>query len=330
MNAETFAEWMRRQGHRVFRTTSSYWYEAGPRVLQAFPYHWLIRPSQEEIQSLTRQGILALRYSTPLDFPDGKASYHLFFYDPYDLDSMRRTARKAVSHGLTCFDVERISFERLAKDGWALQQSTLGRQGRSRSMSQAHWENLCLAGKDLPGFEAWGALSHGELAAALIICWVDDMANILFSTSHSKYLRDRVNNALVYTVSRNLLSRKGISGVFNTLQSLDAPTSIDDFKLGMGARPVAVRQRVDFHPLLQPFATTGIHKIVARLRQYDPGNPILAKAEGMLRFHVEGKQPLQRQSWPECLSSLLEYMLLAWGWTECICVIHNVIESFRL
>ena len=37
MNSETFAEWLRRQGHRVYRTASSYWYEAGPRVLQAFP-----------------------------------------------------------------------------------------------------------------------------------------------------------------------------------------------------------------------------------------------------------------------------------------------------
>ena len=80
MNAETFAEWMRRQGHHVFRTASSYWYDAGPRVLQAFPYHWLITPDEKEIRDLMlRHGIAAVRYSTPLDFPDGMAKLSCCF-----------------------------------------------------------------------------------------------------------------------------------------------------------------------------------------------------------------------------------------------------------
>ena len=78
MNAETFAEWMRRQGHQVYRTASSYWYDAGPRVLQAFPYHWLITPDNKERNELMlRHGIIALRYSTPLEVSgrDGQLSY---------------------------------------------------------------------------------------------------------------------------------------------------------------------------------------------------------------------------------------------------------------
>lgn len=330
MNAEIFAEWMRRQGHRVFQTESSYWYEAGPRVLQAFPYHRLIRPSQQEIRSLTKQGILALRYSTPLDFPDGKASYQLVFRNPYTLDLLNRKVRSDIKRGMDHFGIEQIPFERLAKEGWILQKDTLERQNRSRSMTQEQWERLCLAGKDLPGFEAWAAISEGELAAALLVCSIEDRGTFLYSLSHRRYLSDRVNNALFYVVSCDLLERDGISEIFITHQSLDAPASVDDFKFRMGSIPVAVRQRVDFHPLLQPFATTGVHKLVNRLHQHDPGNPILAKAEGMLRFHVEGKKPLQRQSWPECLSSLLQYMLLAWGCTECLCVVHNVIKSVGL
>src|SRR6266508_3720598 len=309
MNAEIFAEWMRRQGRRVFRTDSSYWYEAGPRVLQAFPYHRLIRPSQEEIRSLFKHGIFALRYSTPLDFPDGKVSFHILFNHPYDLASLDRKVRKKIRHALERFSVERISLERLANEGWILQQDTLDRQGRSRSMTQIEWENLCRAGKDLPGFEAWAAVLDGELAAALLFCCVDDKGTFLYSLSHRKYLSDHVNYLLFYTVASDLLQRKGISDIFVTHESLDAPASVDDFKFRMGASPIAVRQRVDFHPLLQPFASASVHKVVARLLQYNPGNPILAKAEGMLRFHVEGKQPSPKQSWPECLTSLLQYML---------------------
>ena len=81
MNAEIFAEWIRRQGHQVFRTASSYWYDAGPHVFQAFPYHWLISPSQEEINGLLRaHRIASVRYSTLFNSSLGKASYHIILH----------------------------------------------------------------------------------------------------------------------------------------------------------------------------------------------------------------------------------------------------------
>ena len=83
MNADIFAEWLRRQGHRVARTESSYWYDQGPRVYQAFPYHWLISPDDLEITELIRQhGALALRYSTPVRSEEGAISYHTYWTAP--------------------------------------------------------------------------------------------------------------------------------------------------------------------------------------------------------------------------------------------------------
>ncbi|MBK9209145.1 MAG: hypothetical protein IPL71_12910 [Anaerolineales bacterium] len=87
------------------------------------------------------------------------------------------------------------------------------------------------------------------------------------------------------------------------MQSLDAPANVDEFKFRMGFEPRAVRQRVDFHPFLNPFATPTIHTLTRKLLQRDPSNPQLAKAEGMLRFHVEGKRRIVEQAWPECLTT---------------------------
>ena len=157
MNADIFAEWLRRQGHRVVRTPSSYWYEAGPRVFQALPYHWLIQPLTEELRALTLgRGIAALRYSTPLNAPQGMVSYHVVLRGRYNLETLHAQARNGVRRGLCRFQVERIAFERLAGEGWSLQASTLERQGRNRSMNQAEWQRICRAAHDLPGFEAWG------------------------------------------------------------------------------------------------------------------------------------------------------------------------------
>jgi len=304
MNAETFAEWMRRQGHRVFRTASSYWYDAGPRVLQAFPYHWLITPDEKEIRDLmVGNGIAALRYSTPLNFPKGMVSYHVVLHKPYELERLRSQARNGVKRGLEHFKVEQISFERLAVEGWVLQQDTLARQDRLRSMTQAEWERLCRSADGLPGFETWAAISNGELAGAVIICRIEDVFNVPYAMSHSRFLSEHVNNVIFYTVSREMLGREGVSGIFFTVQSLDAPANVDEFKFRMGFEPRAVRQCVDFHPFLNPLATPMVHTWVQKLLQRDSSNPQLAKAEGMLRFHVEGERNITEQNLPECLSA---------------------------
>ena len=306
MNAETFAEWMRLQGHRVYRTASSYWYDAGPRVLQAFPYHWVIAPKPGEIRDLmTRHGIVALRYSTPLGFPEGRISYHVVLHAPYELNSLKSQSRNGVKRGLENFKMEQISFERLATEGWILQQDTLVRQDRLRSMTQKEWERLCRSAHGLPGFETWAATKDGELAGAVIVCRIDDVFCVPYALSHSRFLADHVNNAVFFAVSREMLAREGVREVFFTVESLDAPPNVDEFKFRMGLEPRAVRQCVDFHPLLNPFATPTLHSWTRNLLRRDPSNPTLAKAEGMLRFHVEGKRAIAEQACPNCLKSQL-------------------------
>jgi hypothetical protein len=303
MNPDTFAEWFRRQGHHVIRTESSYWYDAGPRVFQAFPYQWIIQPTEEEIRKLLlKRGILALRYSTPLEAPDGAISYHVILHNPYNLDMLRSQARNGVKKGLGNCQVERISFERLADEGWNLQQDTLDRQGRLRSMTQTEWRRLCLAASDLAGFEAWAAIVSGELAAAILTARIDDLFCVPYAASHRKFMNIHVNNALFFTASCDILNREGISGMFFTLQSLDAPPSVDDFKFRMGLCPKAVCQRVVFHPVLKPITNERMHSLLKKLMVRYPENPSLAKAEGMLRFNLKGRVPLASQDWPEVLA----------------------------
>ncbi|GLH66273.1 GNAT family N-acetyltransferase [Geothrix edaphica] len=305
MNAEIFAEWLRRQGHKVLRSESSYWFNAGPGVFQAFPYHWLIKPGPQEIRWLMMMhSMIALRYSTPLDHPGGKVSYHVVLRKPYDLTMLKSQARNGVKSGLKHFQIEQVSFERLATEGWVLQEDTLRRQGRLRSMTRKAWERLCRAAVDLQGFEAWAATANGQLAAAVIVCRMDDWCYIPYSLSHSSYLGQHPNNALFFTVSCNLLDREGVSGIFFTVQSLDAPAQVDEFKFRMGFLPVVACQQVAFSPLLRPFANSLTHAVIRRLYCRFPSSPSLAKAEGILRFHLDGARPPSDQAWPECLSEL--------------------------
>jgi hypothetical protein len=313
MNVEVFAEWLRLQGHRVIRTPSSYWVEIGVRVYQAFPYHWLIQPTDKEVyELLSNEKGIGLRYSTPVHKPNGKISYHVVFDDgPYTLDLLSANERRNVRRSLKRCQIERISMKQLAQDGWKLQYDTLDRQGRSRSMSQDIWQRICLAAQDLPGFEAWGAIVEGELAASMLTARIDDTCCLLYSQSHRKYFKERVNNALMYTVSCEMLSRSEVRMVLSGIHSLDAPDSVDEFKFNLGYRAKPVRQRVVFHPWLAPAFNSFSHTIVQQLSGWAPNNPTLAKAEGLIRFYLEGRRPLPEQAWPTCLADYKQEFLLA-------------------
>jgi hypothetical protein len=303
MNAEIFSEWLQRQGHKVFRTGSSYWYDAGPSTLQAFPYHWIISPGEKELNELmVKHSIAALRYSTPVDSAEGKISYHVVLHGPYTLEGLRSQARNGVRKGLTNFRVERIPFARLANEGWLLQKDTLDRQDRSGSMSQSEWQRICLSAEGLAGFETWAAVQGGELAAALLITRIDDVYQVPYAICHRKYLNLHVNNVLFFTVSCELLGREGVKEIFYSLDSLDAPESVNEFKFRMSFIPIPVRQRVVFHPWIRPLANQLTYAIVNRLHQSRPSHSTLAKAEGMLRFHLQGRRNLEQQTWPECLA----------------------------
>lgn len=313
MNAESFAEWLRRQGYRVLRTPSSYWYEAGSRVYQAFPYHWLIEPSEAELRGLlVRNSAIALRYSTPVASPRGKVSYHVVCDDPaYDFPFLSRQTRQNVRRGLKYARIERIPMARLATEGWRLRQDSLERQGRVGAETEEWWQRLCTSAEDLPGFEAWGAVHDGELVASFLAFTCDHHFTLPHQQSSSAHLRYRINNAIFFAVTQEAFRRSGIAEVFFCLHSLDAPESVDQFKFRMGFTAKPVRQRVVFHPLLAPLFNQTSQALVKRLLDRQTGNAALAKAEGLIRFYLEGKRPPTRQDWPECLSSRKTELLQA-------------------
>jgi hypothetical protein len=58
---------------------------------------------------------------------------------------------------------------------------------------------------------------------------------------------------------------------------------------------------VVFHPWLAPLFNKKTYVLLKKVLSLRPGSPSLAKAEGMVRFYLEGKLPLQQQTWPEPL-----------------------------
>jgi hypothetical protein len=293
MNAENFAEWLRRQGKDIIKTNSSYWYDIGPKIYQAFPYHQLITPSNDEIKYFFEQSkAIAIRYSIPLNQPQGQSSYHVIYEgDNYELANLPKKVRHDVTKGMHYASYEPITLVRLAKDGWRLRKETLIRQGRRNAESRLFWATLCTSADDLPGYEAWGASHDGELVAALLACTVDDTIEILYQQSLTQDLIFGINNALTYVFTHEVIHRPGIRCIFYGLQSLDAPISVDEFKFRMGFERKPVKQRVVFNPSITPLIRPLSLRILKILLKVFPASYQIAKAEGMVRFYFQGINP---------------------------------------
>lgn len=303
MNPEIFSEWLQKQGHKVYQTKSSFWFNQGPKVFQAFPYHWVVAPSEEElIEFLKNSKGVGLRYSTQISAPVGSISYHaVYSADQYKLESLGKWARKNVRKGLRNCSVTPISFDVLASDGYSLQIDTLDRQKRKLSITKKEWEIRCKVAGDLPGFQAWGAYVGNELTASVMTFQMDDWVYMLYQQCKRKFLDQYVNNALSFVVTNHIIEVQKIRNILYGLHSLDAPPSVDEFKFRMGYSAKPVRQRVFISPKFQPIFNKSSHKLINTIKNAFPGNSLLAKAEGMVRFNIQGRLPLNQQSWPEGL-----------------------------
>jgi hypothetical protein len=144
---------------------------------------------------------------------------------------------------------------------------------------------LSAALAECPAYEAWGAFVDDRLAAYMVTLWVEDWAHILVERSTTALLKHYPNNALVYTVTNELLSRPGVEVVSYGWEPLSAShASLEQFKLSMGFSKEAVRQCIVLRPWLRPLANRPIRHAIGRLAAMKPDTHRLQQVAGMLRF----------------------------------------------
>jgi len=254
MNVENFRLFLELQGRKVIESESGYWHDTGRSIYLSFPYHATIEPSKEEIEELFhKHRLLGLKYSTDKDM--GKpAALYVICDKSFDFKNLHRKTKSGVRKGLKRCHVERIDFDYLREHGMPLNLDTLKRQGRDDPLFSRpdRWARFCEAGKRVEGAGAWGAFVDGQLAAYQVTFIIDDYCHVLHRMSRTKFLRCHPNEALDYTVIREMISSPGINCVACGLQSiLDLP-GLDGYKLRMGYQKRRVNFVVVLHPLLEP------------------------------------------------------------------------------
>jgi hypothetical protein len=130
----------------------------------------------------------------------------------------------------------------------------------------------------------------------LLTFQMEDWCYMLYHYSLSEFLPARIDNALYYIVTKNIIDRPDIKSILYTIQSLDASATVDDFKFRMGYIAKPVPQRIVLHPWLKIVMNGTSYKLIDLLKRCLPGNSLVAKTEGMLRFYQEQEKLTKKQS----------------------------------
>jgi hypothetical protein len=286
MDAATFAEFFREQGHRVVQTHSAYWYDVARRAFNSVPFHRLITPEKEELAQLWRDGgALLARYPTPAQ--EASASSYMFVCRKkgYSIEDLSANARSHTRRGLKRCEIQRIDFDLVANEGFEVNISTLVRQGRDLSGAEDRkWRTMCEVAARTPDCEAWGAFIDDQLAALVVGFLVEDCYQVSTVRSRQDLLKHYPNNALLYEVTRLALSRPEVRLASYGVESLQSQlSSLVHYKLSMGYEQMPINQQVTFRPALRPFVKLGV-PAVNWMADRRPNNPTLRKVQGLLRF----------------------------------------------
>lgn len=291
MSPEEITSFFVSQGHRVVQTASCSWYNEyrQDRIYQSFPAHRLITPSRAEIAEVFSSvpKALALRFIGPLQangHSKGRESFIWGCRRPYDLDQLSSNTRSHVRRGLKNCQVRSLSFAELEALGWEAHRDTAKRHGEPDPSSLGIEAKLdsCAA------YEAWGAFVDGQLASYVVTVWVEDWVHILLNRSANAYLKFYPNNALIFSVVKQLLAREGVQAVSYGLEPLIAADSLGRFKSAMGFSKEPVCQRVVMAPRVKLLLNSVTSRPIEVLAGLLPKTPRLQKIAGLCRIARNG------------------------------------------
>ena len=285
MTGDAMAAFLERIGHRVVRSDSCSWYEQGWRFFAALPHARPISPDRAELRRVFRETrCFGVRFVSGPDGP-GRPSYALILDDrAYGFDSLSANSRSKVRRGLKECEVRRLDPAFARAHGRTANEDTLRRIRFAHDVYD--WDRYWAAVAATPDVEVWGALREGQLLAYLVAVLVEGSAELLIARSADGGLRHYPNNALLFTVVRDLLGRSDIERIVFGLESVEPVAGVDTFKESMGFVRRPIRQRIVLHPLAEPLARVRATAHIARALARRPGaGTFWRKLEGVLVFH---------------------------------------------
>jgi hypothetical protein len=162
---------------------------------------------------------------------------------------------------------------------------TVERQGRADRYGIDRWHRLLAAADSTPGIEIWSAWSEGTLNAYLLVMVFENSCELYEARSRNEALRHYPNNALIYTVTEDMLVKRRLAEVTFGIEGLEELDTLDQFKLAMGFVRKPIRQHVIFRaPLRTALALKPVRGVVDALADRPGASSFWRRARSLVGF----------------------------------------------
>jgi len=215
-----------------------------------------------------------------------ESGLYVFHRRPYSLESVHIKHRPRVRRGLEHFDVRPATRAQLLSQGWALNRSTMARQGRfdPEFGDRQRWEILLEAASVCSEISFPAAFAGQRLAAYMITCREGNWLHILHQMSRQEDLPNFPNHVLTYTVTKEAAEDETLDAVCYGYVPLFDAGGLHEYKLRFGYELVPHRSAIQLHPTLDRILKSRPAQAALRFaRSLRPQNQRLETIETVMR-----------------------------------------------
>jgi hypothetical protein len=243
-------------GQTTWRGAGTVWAAGGRFSLYAEPTAACFEVARGEMERLLRvsRRLVALAV---VEQPTGSEVATYWLRDRgYGMHSLQRQFRQQVARAAERCEVRRVSWEELGKRSAAIHEG-LARRGRDgmQLRDAARRERFWRAAAAVPGFEAWGVFSGGELVAYLTVMHWRGCAYGMHMHWGGMHAERRPTHLLYYETARAMMADPAVEAFTTGRQTVPACADLDRFKRHAGfmveRKPLAVVMHPRWRMFLQ-------------------------------------------------------------------------------
>ena len=214
MDLIQYISFLEELGQRIIWIDKVPFYEYRPFFYWSLPKFTIKKVDEKKVRRLLLTKALGLLYP---NINGKKVIKFCVSHGPvYDIKYLHKKKRNQTRRGLERCEIRQVEWEQMRVEGLSINIEALKRQQRkSGRLSNAKWwDRQCKVSSRYSDVLAWGAFVKGELTGYVHVIIHDNIlenwgservANIVHFMSNSHHLKCYPNEALIYTVTQELL-----------------------------------------------------------------------------------------------------------------------------
>jgi hypothetical protein len=260
------ARFLELRGRRIIRACGALWYSVPGRFLMSLPYQVMLNPDLGEVRRMIRETkAFGARFPT-LRWTGLESGQYVLRKRNYDIGSLHAKHRPRVRRGMQCFEVRTAEKGEILDQGWALNLSTMARQGRydPEFGDRRRWGRFVEAAFHCPEVAFPAAFCGRRMAAYMATCREEQWLHILHQMSRHEDLPNFPNHLLTFAVTKQAAADVSLEAVCYGYVPLFAADGLHEYKLRFGYEMIPHRSAIQLHPALNSLLNQSLTRAAVR------------------------------------------------------------------